>query len=100
MARVGSPKSQRVAKVRAGIASTAGLGSRVADLREVRLDEVHVPGHPARRFLGDINSLAASMDEYGLQQPISVRLDGDKYILTSGLRRLTAARTLGWTSIP
>jgi ParB family chromosome partitioning protein len=40
------------------------------------------------------------MEEYGLQQPVSVRADGDKFILTSGLRRLTAARMLRWTAIP
>ena len=40
------------------------------------------------------------MDEYGLQQPISVRKQGDKYLLTSGLRRVTAARMLHWKSIP
>jgi ParB family chromosome partitioning protein len=72
---------------------------RLAELREVPLDQIQLPAQPARRFLGDIASLAASMQEYGLQQPISVRADGDKYILTSGLRRLTAAQLLRWTSI-
>jgi ParB family transcriptional regulator, chromosome partitioning protein len=100
MARAGSPKSPRAGKVRRGVAATAERRPSVADLREIQVDQIQVPGHPARRFLGDIPSLAASMDEYGLQQPISVRADGDKYILTSGLRRLTAAQMLGWTSIP
>jgi ParB family chromosome partitioning protein len=39
------------------------------------------------------------MQDYGLQQPISVRTVGDRYALTSGLRRLTAAKTLRWTTI-
>jgi ParB/RepB/Spo0J family partition protein len=63
------------------------------------LDRIQLPLQPARRVLGDIASLAASMQDYGLQQPISVRADGERYMLTSGLRRLTAARMLGWTSI-
>jgi ParB/RepB/Spo0J family partition protein len=72
---------------------------RLAELREIPLDQIQLPAQPARRFLGDIANLAASIQEYGLQQPISVRADGDKYILTSGLRRLTAAQLLRWTSI-
>ena len=71
----------------------------MAELCEIPLDRIQLPHQPARRFLGDIASLAASMQDYGLQQPISVRADGDTYLLTSGLRRLSAARMLGWTSI-
>jgi ParB family chromosome partitioning protein len=71
----------------------------VADLREIRLDQIQVPRQPARRMLGDLANLASSMQEYGLQQPISVRVDGDKYVLTSGLRRLSAARMLHWSAI-
>jgi ParB family chromosome partitioning protein len=72
----------------------------VPELREVPIEQVDIPGRPARRFLGDIPALADSMREYGLQQPISVRVQGDRFILTSGLRRLTAARMLQWTMIP
>jgi ParB family chromosome partitioning protein len=49
--------------------------------------------------LGDIAALAESMQDYGLQQPISIRIDGDRFSLTSGMRRLAAARLLGWQSI-
>jgi len=54
---------------------------------------------PARRFLGDIPALADSLQDYGLQQPISVREAGDRFVLTSGMRRVAAARLLGWTTI-
>src|SRR5262249_43269030 len=54
---------------------------------------------PARRSLGDIAPLAESMRDYGLQQPVSLRRQGRRFILTSGMRRLAAAKTLGWTSI-
>ena len=70
-----------------------------ASLRQIPIDRIQVPGQPARRFLGDIAALAGSMQDYGLQQPISVRLEGDQYMLTSGMRRLAAARKLRWTTI-
>ena len=72
----------------------------LAELREILVERIDAPGRPVRRFLGDIAALADSMQEYGLQQPISVRANGERFILTSGLRRLTAARMLRWTTIP
>jgi ParB family chromosome partitioning protein len=95
-----APRPARRGKAPGGDVATGERAARIADLRELRLDQIQVPRRPARRLLGDVASLAASMQEYGLQQPISVRMDGNKYVLTSGLRRLTAARTLRWTSIP
>jgi ParB/RepB/Spo0J family partition protein len=68
-------------------------------MRLIALADISVPKRPPRRFLGAIEALADSMQTYGLQQPISVRVEGSGYILTSGLRRLTAAKLLGWTSI-
>lgn len=98
MVRVGSIK-QSGNKVRGGNTSATKRAERLAALCEIPLGQIQLQHQPVRRFLGDIASLAASMQAYGLQQPISVRADGDKYILTSGLRRLTAAEMLGWTSI-
>ena len=71
-----------------------------ATVNAIAVDRIDVPARPARRMLGDIASLADSMQDYGLQQPISVRASADRYILTSGLRRLAAARMLRWTTIP
>ncbi len=70
-----------------------------ATLTQIPIERIDVPGRPTRRQLGDIAALAESMQDYGLQQPISVRTVGDRYALTSGLRRLTAARTLQWSTI-
>ena len=50
-----------------------------------------------RRDLGDIDGLAANIDELGLLQPIPIRPDGT---LIAGVRRLRAAQLLGWTKIP
>src|SRR4051812_11052203 len=72
----------------------------LSPLHEISTDLIDVPPRPARRALGDIASLADSMQDYGLQQPIAVRASGKRYVLTSGLRRLAAARLLQWETIP
>jgi ParB family chromosome partitioning protein len=70
-----------------------------ATLTQIRVDCIDVPGKPTRRMLGDIAALAESMQDYGLQQPISVRAVGDRFALTSGMRRVAAAKLLRWTTI-
>ena len=72
----------------------------LAELRQIPIERITTPRRPARRFLGDIAALAESMQDFGLQQPISVRADGDRFIVTSGMRRLAAARLLHWQTIP
>ena len=72
----------------------------VVELRDIPVACIEMPRRPARRFLGDIAGLAESMQDFGLQQPISVRADGERFVLTSGLRRLTAALLLRWQTIP
>jgi ParB family chromosome partitioning protein len=49
-----------------------------------------------RKELGDINSLAASMKQYGQISPIVV---SRKNVLIAGGRRLEAAKLLGWRTI-
>jgi ParB family transcriptional regulator, chromosome partitioning protein len=98
MSRIASKR--RPSAKRAGIEpAPAKRPERVVELREIPVDLIDLPANPARRSLGDIAALAESMQEYGLQQPISVRAEGDQFRLTSGLRRLTAARMLGWVSV-
>lgn len=72
----------------------------MAELCEIPLEQIDTPRTPVRRFLGDIAALADSMQEYGLQQPISVRDAKGRFHLTSGLRRFHAAKLLGWATIP
>jgi ParB/RepB/Spo0J family partition protein len=74
-------------------------GAERASLQQLSVDQIKLPRRPARRFLGDVAALAESMQDYGLQQPIAVRAEGAGYVLTSGMRRLAAARMLGWTTI-
>lgn len=54
-------------------------------------------GERFRRDLGDLSSLARSINEVGLLQPIVVDETGR---LVAGLRRLEACRSLGWTAVP
>jgi len=54
-------------------------------------------GERIRKEFGDIDALAASIDELGLLHPIVI----DKHHkLLAGERRLRAAQRLGWTTIP
>jgi hypothetical protein len=50
-----------------------------------------------RRDLGDVESLARSIEDIGLLHPIIVDEDGR---LLAGARRLAACKHLGWTEIP
>lgn len=62
----------------------------------MRISEIVVTGRH-RWDLGDINRLAASIQDNGLITPIAVLEDGR---LVAGQRRLTACEQLGWDSIP
>jgi sulfiredoxin len=46
-----------------------------------------------------VDTLAASILADGLQTPILVREDGDRFVLVEGLHRLEASRALGETAI-
>lgn len=62
----------------------------------MQISAIKVPRHRVRHELGDIDSLATSMSELGLLQPVVVDADG---VLVAGVRRLEAAKKLGWTDI-
>ena len=64
-------------------------------LLEVPLADI-VIGERHRRDMGDLQSLADSMREVGLLQPIGITEDRQ---LVFGERRVKAARMLGWTAI-
>lgn len=54
-------------------------------------------GKRIREDMGDIQSLAESIEDLGLLHPIVVTPEG---LLLTGERRLRAAKLLGWTEIP
>ena len=62
---------------------------------ERTVDSIQV-GTRHRTDLGDIEALAASIEQHGLLQPITVTTDG---VLVCGRRRLAAIRLLRWRKV-
>lgn len=59
------------------------------------------PNQPRRYFSeDDLKHLADSIQQYGIMQPISVRIKGERYELVAGERRYRAAKQIGLASIP
>ena len=59
------------------------------------------PSQPRKVFeQGGLQELAASIVQYGILQPLSVRRREDGYELVAGERRLRAARMAGLTEVP
>ena len=59
------------------------------------------PFQPRRDFTEpEIVSLAESLKEHDMIQPVVVRITGDRYQLISGERRLRAAIHAGWSEVP
>jgi ParB-like chromosome segregation protein Spo0J len=61
------------------------------------VDDIILDGHGSRTDLGDVDSLAASIERVGLLHPIVVDADGR---LVAGERRLEACRRLGKRRVP
>jgi ParB/RepB/Spo0J family partition protein len=66
----------------------------------VALDDIYVP----MKFRGaldakKVEALAESIIENGLQTPIQVRREKERYVLVTGLHRLEAAKLLGEKTI-
>ncbi len=78
----------------------AGLGEGIVET--VPLDKIHTfPNHP---FLvlenADLQQLADSIRDHGVQEPVTLRLANHGYELLSGHRRCRAAELAGLTSVP
>ncbi len=73
-----------------------------ADIIHLDVHEIdNNPYQPRRDFSEpEIASLAESLKEHDMLQPVLVRRVGDRYQLISGERRLRAARHAGWATIP
>lgn len=67
---------------------------------KVKLEEIYVPTKlRATLEAAKVETLAESILEEGLQNPISVRRDKERYVLVSGFHRLEAMRALGEAAI-
>jgi ParB family transcriptional regulator, chromosome partitioning protein len=84
------------------LANQSTPASATTGLLQLPLAEIEEnPFQPRRDFSdAEIVSLAESLKEHDLLQPILVRRVAGKYQLISGERRLRAARHAGWTTIP
>jgi ParB family transcriptional regulator, chromosome partitioning protein len=84
------------------LANQSTPSSEASGLLQLPLAEIEEnPFQPRRDFSdAEIVSLAESLKEHDLLQPILVRRVGGRYQLISGERRLRAARHAGWTTIP
>jgi len=65
-------------------------------MSELRIDCIVIKDRHRTDF-GDIKSLAASIDDIGLIQPVVITPDNE---LVAGGRRIAAATLLGWDTIP
>lgn len=105
--RHGYPHVDRVREslqqLRAGdatVATSTGPSSlRDKSLQTVPVTELHPDPDNPREDLGDLEGLAASMQEQGLIQPVVARRHGTSLMVVAGHRRLAAARLLGWTDL-
>ncbi len=73
-----------------------------ASLLQLPVGEIEENPFQPRRDFSDVEiaSLAESLKEHDMLQPVLVRRVAGRYQLISGERRLRAARHAGWTTIP
>ncbi|SFN74655.1 ParB-like nuclease domain-containing protein [Bradyrhizobium sp. Rc3b] len=64
------------------------------------IEKIFVPTKQKKAIKPEtVAEVAESIMEIGQQEPISVRLDGDRLVLVEGLHRLEACKALGETTI-
>ncbi len=86
-----------------GLASLIPSGTAIAAApAEIPIDRITANPYQPRKIIADdaLESLAASITEHGVLQPILVNETLDGYELIAGERRLRAARLAGLTRIP
>jgi ParB family chromosome partitioning protein len=74
------------------------LRAVVSDFIEVKL--IRTPRYVLRERFEEISDLAASIDTYGLLEPILVRPQGGFFEIVAGHRRFLACKSLRWSKIP
>lgn len=95
--------SERIAKQASGkIPSRYNpLNDREQSLAEIPLEQIKTDPSQPRKNLGNLDSLAASIKEYGVFSPIIVQAIGNnEYQIIAGERRYTASQLAGLKTIP
>jgi ParB family transcriptional regulator, chromosome partitioning protein len=79
-----------------------GVADATGGLTSISVYEIDSNPFQPRRDVdqAEIDSLADSLNEHGLIQPIVVRRQGERYQLIAGERRLRAAIKAGWPEVP
>jgi len=82
--------------------ATGVATARAEDLLHLNVHDIDEnPFQPRRDFdEQELSSLAESLKEHDMLQPVLVRRSGGRYQLISGERRLRAAIKAGWTTVP
>lgn len=77
-------------------------GNDNKEIIDVKIEEIdRNPYQPRKEFNEfELRDLAASIQEYGVIQPIIVRRCQSRFQLVAGERRLRACKMAGWTEIP
>ncbi len=66
----------------------------------IRIEQIYVPSTRRRDVRPEIvDVIAESIIDEGLKVPISVRRDGERFVLVAGLQRLEAMKALGEDTI-
>ncbi|WP_340117419.1 ParB N-terminal domain-containing protein [Pelagibius sp. 7325] len=69
---------------------------RTMESVEVPIAEIYVPAKRRQTLNQDqVDALAQSIMENGLQRPITIRKGNGRYVLQEGLHRMEACRALG-----
>lgn len=70
-------------------------------VEEINLDLIDLDPANVRRDLGELKELAASIEQQGVLQPVTVRSTGDgRYVAIMGNRRCAAAKLAGLSTVP
>ena len=83
-------------------ATDVGAEKLVGNIVEVAIEDIYPNAHQPRLFFDEkaLNDLAQSIKALGIIQPITLRKEGDKFLIISGERRYRASKLAGLATIP
>ncbi len=66
----------------------------------VKIDDIYIPVKRRQSVVPEtVEAIAESILKHGQKTPISIRTDGDRFVLVNGLHRLEACKALGEETI-
>lgn len=79
-----------------------GIFTKTDILMQIPISSIRPsPNQPRKDFdETSLEELACSIAVHGILQPLTLRRNGEEYILIAGERRLRAAKTVGMTTVP